>query len=626
MNARIDQGPSPLQSAQNWSTQVEGDTSAASQLPGATLRTSTSPSALINSQEIFKSFVQGEVDKMIGSVSGSAAQMLGEIASDTLNAIMDKTFGRLQGELVASQGQGMTSDPIAMMQSAHTEATELLDMLKESTSKQSFNTTPQLVKGEDGYRLIRTAPQIENLVLQGGGAKGVGNPGALREMREAGVLDGLKSVAGTSAGALTAVSIACGQPQEELEALAFGDATALLKGKSKEAAQLYPDIDMSSKYISFKNVNINPFSGSFNLLPELQVRKGGLNPQQAAPMLIEMDKMLCKEVGRLVAGQSMQQNEAMVDAYIASPQGQGKTKEEVLERLIVLANPDMTQPRTGKMVTFNDMQMLHQMAPTQFKEIILTGWDGENQTALTFQAGEKYGDLPVAYAARASMAHPGIATGIILPGDTNPTTDGGIGTNLPTEAFYGGDMVEASKDTTGDQATQEIRARTAAMIFDDEGKAYKAMHGKHRGMDDLPSGGGFQGFLAQNRNYNAVDVQDANKAQGAGPNTFVVAHGKVGTFGTGLIINPQSRIDRHIERAEASSRELMVEQLQMREGQAYALEVDSPQDAFTLLSRDEIQSIVDDGPPIDDGSMTPENFDAANDFYYLAVEKLFEPT
>ena len=149
MNARIDQGPSPLQSAQNWSTQVEGDTSAASQLPGATLRTSTSPSALINSQEMFKSFVQGEVDKMIGSVSGSAAQMLGEIASDTLNAIMDKTFGRLQGELVASQGQGMTSDPIAMMQSAHTEATELLDMLKESTSKQSFNTTPQLVKGED---------------------------------------------------------------------------------------------------------------------------------------------------------------------------------------------------------------------------------------------------------------------------------------------------------------------------------------------------------------------------------------------------------------------------------------------------------------------------------------------
>lgn len=277
MNARIDQGPSPLQSAQNWSTQVEGDTSAASQLPGATLRTSTSPSALINSQEMFKSFVQGEVDKMIGSVSGSAAQMLGEIASDTLNAIMDKTFGRLQGELVASQGQGMTSDPIAMMQSAHTEATELLDMLKESTSKQSFNTTPQLVKGEDGYRLIRTAPQIENLVLQGGGAKGVGNPGALREMREAGVLDGLKSVAGTSAGALTAVSIACGQPQEELEALAFGDATALLKGKSKEAAQLYPDIDMSSKYISFKNVNIKPFSGSFNLLPELQIRKGGLN-------------------------------------------------------------------------------------------------------------------------------------------------------------------------------------------------------------------------------------------------------------------------------------------------------------------------------------------------------------
>lgn len=57
-----------------------------------------------------------------------------------------------------------------------------------------------------------------NLVFEGGGVKGIAYAGALQVLGEAGVLPGVRAVAGTSAGAITAALVAVGYSPDELAA------------------------------------------------------------------------------------------------------------------------------------------------------------------------------------------------------------------------------------------------------------------------------------------------------------------------------------------------------------------------------------------------------------------------
>ena len=52
------------------------------------------------------------------------------------------------------------------------------------------------------------APPIRNLVFEGGGVKGIGFPGAIEALEKRGMLGGVKSVAGSSAGGITAMLLA----------------------------------------------------------------------------------------------------------------------------------------------------------------------------------------------------------------------------------------------------------------------------------------------------------------------------------------------------------------------------------------------------------------------------------
>ena len=57
---------------------------------------------------------------------------------------------------------------------------------------------------------------IKNLVFEGGGVKGIAYGGALIALEQKGILDNVTRVAGTSAGAITAVLLACGYTAVEL--------------------------------------------------------------------------------------------------------------------------------------------------------------------------------------------------------------------------------------------------------------------------------------------------------------------------------------------------------------------------------------------------------------------------
>ena len=58
--------------------------------------------------------------------------------------------------------------------------------------------------------------KFRNLVFEGGGVKGAAYGGALEELEERGILNDITRVAGTSAGAITAVLLAVGYSPEEL--------------------------------------------------------------------------------------------------------------------------------------------------------------------------------------------------------------------------------------------------------------------------------------------------------------------------------------------------------------------------------------------------------------------------
>jgi hypothetical protein len=112
----------------------------------------------------------------------------------------------------------------------------------------AVDTRPQIITHGKQFTVIRPAPQLENLVLRGGGAKGIGYSAALYQMDRAGMLAGVKHLVGSSAGALTATCLATGLSPSQFE---DGPADALFrpgildsfKGGS-ELATLYPDLKL----------------------------------------------------------------------------------------------------------------------------------------------------------------------------------------------------------------------------------------------------------------------------------------------------------------------------------------------------------------------------------------------
>ncbi|MFN0276291.1 MAG: patatin-like phospholipase family protein [Chitinophagales bacterium] len=62
---------------------------------------------------------------------------------------------------------------------------------------------------------------IKNLVLKGGGVKGIAYVGALHELEKVGMLGGIERVAGTSVGSLVAGMVCAGYNADEIEKLMF---------------------------------------------------------------------------------------------------------------------------------------------------------------------------------------------------------------------------------------------------------------------------------------------------------------------------------------------------------------------------------------------------------------------
>src|SRR5687768_17580418 len=63
--------------------------------------------------------------------------------------------------------------------------------------------------------------EYKNLVFEGGGIRGLAYPGALKVLEEKGIIKNVERVAGTSAGAITALMVSLGYNSREIDSIIY---------------------------------------------------------------------------------------------------------------------------------------------------------------------------------------------------------------------------------------------------------------------------------------------------------------------------------------------------------------------------------------------------------------------
>ena len=256
-----------------------------------------------------------------------------------------------------------------------------------------------------------TAAQKEpfkHIAFSGGGAKGTVYSGVHEELVRTGVLDGIESVAGSSAGALTAAFIASGISPEGFKK-AFSDANlGDLQGKGilkKDAKPLY---NMIHEVI---NHNIANYLLSNNALENCNIRIKVLNEE-------------IKELNNV--------NDAASRKKISLLQESLKKLENIIEDPEILKDlSDRASKDTGK-ITFKDLDLLHTIDPVKFKGLLVTTTNKKTGELKIFNA-EDTPDVEIALACRASASIPVRFKSVEIEGVKY--VDGGYRDNIPQNYF-----------------------------------------------------------------------------------------------------------------------------------------------------------------------------------------------
>ena len=514
---------------------------------------------LINVREAFRNFLQEKVGAIAATqhsnltksgrdnLIAQSKELLEQILADSFDTVIDNA---------AKRGDGRVSE--SALRESVSRANEharlaLADLqLQAAHARLNFNPVydrrPQiLVRPDQTILLVRPAPLIENLVLRGGGAKGVANAAALLEMESAGLLAGLKRLVGSSVGALTAVALASGQDARAFSRLSDSLEMTELAAKPDNFEKLYPRIDVSWR-VGFHSGRALELLDQISAKNVADYLEANWNTSKFQQKLLDLQKTVGSAAVARVAQLTMQ---------------------------------DFQSDRTHQMITFGDLSLLHMLDPGRFKELVLTGWD-QDKSKTTYFRTETTPNMPIALAGRISMAFPIAFKSVTCdPGDgMGPRTfsDGGIGSNMPAEVVT---------DCLTGNARAEAFARTALLTFDENGEAYSVMHGPQRKRNGVIDW--VVSKITGNPDFGQSSLNDDAKVKGAGPNSYVVFHGELGTLD--LLASSEK-----VEHARKMSTLKMLEQIEQREGQAYAVECATIEDCWAMLTDAERQ-LLSDGPP-----------------------------
>ena len=421
--------------------------------------------------------------------------------------------------------------------------------------RQNDLSFPKLERGKGGgIRVTTIAPPLKNMVLRGGGAKGLGYGPALAELNRFHMLDNLGTVVGSSAGALTAMLIATGN-LEDLQKIAD-------KVKMSE-------LGYSTKLNKYKdNVNLD-YDNSWGVRWQTATAARGYDA------LALLDELSTNSIRQYLKDQYAPDRNPPFPFLKDFPDFEARAME--------LKDQDLNASKRDMkaMVTFNDLRILSKIDPKKFKEAAMTVFDITKTQESFFIDADTYPNMPVALAARASMAIPPAFAPLKVDLDqyaANPAkkedirwlADGGIGNNLPSNY-----LLDKAK-TPADKA--RVQVTSLLMTFYDKGKAYKKLYGpaekeQEKSWTDLA-----KNWWA-GKDLKKVGRADTTRAYEGGINTFVVFHGNVGTLDLGILPGSPEPGERQKKIAAFFSKKKAIEEIEKKKAQQLQMEFKSIDEA-----------------------------------------------
>lgn len=298
------------------------------------------------------------------------------------------------------------------------------------------------------YVYMAPAPPIKNLVISGGGAKGVVLPGVIKAFEEHKVgglsfKEQLDHVAGSSIGAVTAAFIAIGLPVKDLIAATTKEDFKALLGKGY--GPLFKDGKPLVNFIRtlIQNTLTHHLLDMFNV--------------EQLEDIIDLDTLVTNQL----AARDITYSDEEVDELTSQ-------METIVE---ILKNKDINRVH----ITFSMLQALRKLNPNIFKDLTVTATCRENGQTYYFDA-EKTPQLDIAVACRASASLPLILNPVkikpkfLLPryehANAPSFVDGGYFDNIPVGAVEK-KQGENNKKNVGEHGQN---LQTLVLIFDGTGR------------------------------------------------------------------------------------------------------------------------------------------------------------
>ena len=333
--------------------------------------------------------------------------------------------------------------------------TELLQekkirLISNSENKKIFKTLelPNEISvicetGANRYKIISKAPPIKNIVISGGGAKGVALQGVITAIEEfssenKSLREQLEHIAGSSVGALTGALLATGVSAKKI-------------------------IEESNK-VDFKKLQ-----GKRSIIPPFS--------KDGKPLIYFVRQQITTSIKEyLQEFTHLNDDYQTIQTFFREKTGKELKETEVYLFKKLLNEIKKEDPRNVH-ITFAMLDLLHQLDPKKFKQLTVTATCRETGETFYFNK-EKTPNLDISIACRASASLPLILTPVVIQKeDLQPGygdkflngrkslsfIDGGYLNNIPVDVMENPSINEFQ----GERAQEGQNLQTLVLVFDE---------------------------------------------------------------------------------------------------------------------------------------------------------------
>ncbi|WP_341755709.1 patatin-like phospholipase family protein [Candidatus Tisiphia endosymbiont of Ptychoptera albimana] len=321
----------------------------------------------------------------------------------------------------------------------------------------------------------RQQSPLEYVVYSGGGAKGGGYSGVLEALNDSEVINKVKEVAGSSAGAIAAAVTAFGIPPKEYEAISKNTNFKDLLGTqgfsigpvplNKDGTPLYELVDKTIRKVAYNFLKGKNF-----------VELATARHERISEELRELDKKRQDLLNTIETLKQQDDNNSQQIADINENiqgldfQEQNFKKQSMKIQAIIESNGkefiELTDKcQKGGELLFRDLALLRLLDPVQFKGLLITAVRRDDSTLQIFSA-ENTPDVPIARACHASASLPLVFQPVEIDGVEY--VDGGYRDNTPMDYFPENDSkVDVTEELDGFQNVTRAKkqGRVLALAF-----------------------------------------------------------------------------------------------------------------------------------------------------------------